>query len=306
MPQTDRARSGAVALVTGASRGIGKGIAGELAAAGATVYFTARSTSEDPERPGTIGATADEIAQAGGRGIAIRCDHHVDAEVAEVFERIRKDEGRLDVLVNNATADMGSMVGKRSWELPFELWDDVIGVGLRSHYVASVHAARMMIPQRSGLIVNVSSHGSREYLMGVIYGVGKAGVEKLTTDLAQELQEYGVAVISIWPGLVKSENRLVHAERQPDGRLTLFGLDLSFAETPAFPGRAVVALASDEQRMQRTGRAFWVKDLALDYGFTDVDGTIPDAEKLHASLKQNAPDYWADVVGTRDKPGGDA
>jgi NAD(P)-dependent dehydrogenase (short-subunit alcohol dehydrogenase family) len=306
MPQTDRALSGAVALVTGASRGIGKGIAGELAAAGATVYFTARSTSEDPERPGTIGATADEIAQAGGRGIAIRCDHHVDAEVAEVFERIRKDEGRLDVLVNNATADMGSMVGKRSWELPFELWDDVIGVGLRSHYVASVHAARMMIPQRSGLIVNVSSHGSREYLMGVIYGVGKAGVEKLTTDLAQELQEYGVAVISIWPGLVKSENRLVHAERQPDGRLTLFGLDLSFAETPAFPGRAVVALASDEQRMQRTGRAFWVKDLALDYGFTDVDGTIPDAEKLHASLKQNAPDYWADVVGTRDKPGGDA
>jgi NAD(P)-dependent dehydrogenase (short-subunit alcohol dehydrogenase family) len=306
MPQTDRALSGAVALVTGASRGIGKGIAGELAAAGATVYFTARSTSEDPERPGTIGATADEIAQAGGRGIAIRCDHHVDAEVAEVFERIRKDEGRLDVLVNNATADMGSMVGKRSWELPFELWDDVIGGGLRSHYVASVHAARMMIPQRSGLIVNVSSHGSREYLMGVIYGVGKAGVEKLTTDLAQELQEYGVAVISIWPGLVKSENRLVHAERQPDGRLTLFGLDLSFAETPAFPGRAVVALASDEQRMQRTGRAFWVKDLALDYGFTDVDGTIPDAEKLHASLKQNAPDYWADVVGTRDKPGGDA
>ena len=303
---TDRPLSGAVALVTGASRGIGKGIAGELAAAGATVYFTARSTSEDPERPGTIGATADEIEQAGGRSVAIRCDHHVDADVAEVFDRIRKDEGRLDVLVNNATADMGAMVGKRSWELPFELWDDVIGVGLRSHYVASVHAARMMIPQRNGLIVNVSSHGSREYLMGVIYGVGKAGVEKLTTDLGQELHEYGVAVISIWPGLVKSENRLVHAERQPDGRLTLFGLDLSFAETPAFPGRAVVALASDEERMQRTGRAFWVADLAREYGFTDVDGTIPDAEKLHESLKQNAPDYWGDVLGTRDKPGSDA
>jgi NAD(P)-dependent dehydrogenase (short-subunit alcohol dehydrogenase family) len=289
---------GSVALVTGASRGIGKGIAIELATAGATVYFTARSTAEDPERPGTIGATAAEIEAAGGRAVALACDHHDDAQVAEVFERIRKDEQRLDVLVNNATADLSSMVGKRSWELPFELWDDVIGVGLRSHYVASVHAARMMIPERQGLIVNVSSHGSREYLMGVIYGVGKAGVEKLNADMAKELREYGVAVISIWPGLVKSENRLVNAERQPDGRLTLFGLDLSFAETPHFPGRAVVALAADEKRLERTGRAFWVADLARDYGFTDIDGTIPDAEKLHEELKRGAPEFWAEVLGT--------
>jgi len=287
-----------VALVTGASRGIGKGIAIELATAGARVYFTGRSTAWDPQRPGTIAATAEEIRAQGGQAIAIQCDHHADAEVAEVFERIRKDEGRLDLLVNNATAELGAMVGKRFWELPIDLWDDVIGVGLRSHYVATVHAAPMMISQRRGLVVNVSSHGSREYLMGVIYGVGKAGVEKLTADTSKELREFGVAVISIWPGLVKSENRLVNAERQADGRLMLYGLDLSFAETPHFPGRAVVALAADEARMLRTGRAFWVADLARDYGFTDVDGTIPDAEKLHEQLKQSAPPFWRDVLGS--------
>ena len=287
-----------VALVTGASRGIGKGIAVELATAGAKVYFTGRSTAWDPQRPGTIAATAEEIRAQGGEAIPIQCDHHADAEVAEVFERIRRDEGRLDLLVNNATAELGAMVGKRFWELPIDLWDDVIGVGLRSHYVATVHAAPMMISQRRGLVVNVSSHGSREYLMGVIYGVGKAGVEKLTADTSKELREFGVAVISIWPGLVKSENRLVNAEKQADGRLMLYGLDLSFAETPHFPGRAVVALAADEARMSRTGRAFWVADLARDYGFTDVDGTIPDAEKLHEQLKQDAPPFWRDVLGS--------
>ncbi len=290
--------AGKIALVTGASRGIGKGIALELATAGAKVYFTGRSTTEEPQRPGTIQRTADEIAQAGGRCVALRCDHHQDAEVAAVFERIREDEGRLDVLVNNATTDLGSMIGRKFWELPIELWDDVIGVGLRSHYVASWHAAHLMVPQGHGLIVNVSSHGSREYLMGVTYGVGKAGLEKLTADTAKELRDHGVAVISIWPGLVKSENRLVNAETLPDGRVMLFGLDLSHAETPHFPGRAVVALAADEDPMRRTGRAFWVAELAREYGFTDIDGSIPDAEKLHEQLKTSAPAFWRDVLGT--------
>jgi NAD(P)-dependent dehydrogenase (short-subunit alcohol dehydrogenase family) len=255
---------GQIALVTGASRGIGKGIAQELAGAGAKVYFTGRTRSEDPARPGTVGRTEDGIRAQGGEAVGLVCDHHDDAAVSAVFERIAKDEGRLDLLVNNATAELSSMIGKRFWELPTALWDDVIGVGLRSHYVASAHAARLMVPRRRGLIVNVSSHGSREYLMGVVYGVGKAGVEKLTADTAKELHEHGVAVISIWPGLVKSESRLVNAERTPDGRLVLFGLDLSHAETPHFPGRAVVALAADEGRMQRSGRAFWVAELARD------------------------------------------
>jgi NAD(P)-dependent dehydrogenase (short-subunit alcohol dehydrogenase family) len=155
-----------------------------------------------------------------------------------------------------------------------------------------------MVPRRQGLIVNVSSHGAREYLMGVVYGIGKAGVDKHTSDAAKELRDHGVAVISIWPGLVKSESRLVNAERTPDGKLMLFGLDLSAAETPHFPGRAVVALAADRGRIRRSGRSFWVAELAREYGFTDLDGTIPDAEKLHEQLKQTAPAFWRDVLGT--------
>lgn len=292
---------GQVALVTGASRGIGKGIAIELAVAGAKVYFTGRTTSEDAQRPGTVARTEQEIKDAGGQGIGIVCDHHNDEQVAAVFERIRKEEGRLDILVNNATAEMSSMVGQNFWELPLDLWDDLIGVGLRSHFVASWHAAPIMVAQSKGLIINVSSHGSREYLMGVTYGVGKAGVEKLTADTARELKPHGVAVISIWPGLVKSENRMALAEKTPDGRDVLFGLDLTGAgESPQFPGRGVVALASDPDIMSRTGTKAWCADLAREYGFTDIDGTIPDAEKLHLQLKNdpNLPDFWRNVVGT--------
>ena len=288
---------GQVALVTGATRGIGKGIAHELAVSGAKVYLTGRTTIEDPQRPGTVDRSEREIREAGGIAVGGVCDHHRDDQVAAVFERIQKDDGRLDILVNNATAEMGSMVGKNFWELPVELWDDLIGVGLRSHYVASWHAAPIMIKQGRGLIVNVSSHGSREYLMGVSYGVGKAGVEKLTTDAAKELRPHGVSVISIWPGMCKSENRLVNAETMADGRVMLFGLDLAYAETPHFPGRGVVALATSDDPLARSGQAFWVADLAREFGFTDIDGTIPDAEKLHAQLKQGAPDFWREVLG---------
>lgn len=296
---TDKPLAGKIALVTGASRGIGKGIAIELALNGAKVYFTGRTTSEDPMRPGTVAATQKEIEAAGGQGVGLVCDHHRDEEVEEVFKYIRDEEGRLDLLVNNATAELGMMVGQPFWQLPISLWDDVIGVGLRSHYVASWHAAPMMISQSQGLIVNVSSHGSREYLMGVAYGVGKAGVEKLTRDTAHELRNLGVAVISIWPGLVKSENRMALAEKTPDGRTLLFGLDLTnFGETPHFPGRAVVALASDDAVIGKTGQSFWLADLAREYGFTDIDGSIPDAEKSHRQLLESAPAFWRNVLGS--------
>jgi dehydrogenase/reductase SDR family member 1 len=301
MMEVVRPLEGKIALVTGASRGIGKGIALELAENGATVYFTGRSTTEDTMRPGTIAATAQEIAELGGTGVGMVCDHHKDDQVAAVFEQIKADAGRLDILVNNATAEMGAMVGQPFWKLPIDIWDDLIGVGLRSHYVASWHAAPLMIEQGEGLIVNVSSHGSREYLMGTCYGVGKAGVEKLTKDTAHELREHGVSVISIWPGMVKSENRLVNAETTPDGRVMLFGLDLEHAETPHFSGRSVVALAQDSDHMSKTGQHFWLADLAKEYGFTDIDGKVPDAEKLHEQLLHGAPEFWQDVLGGRTK-----
>jgi dehydrogenase/reductase SDR family protein 1 len=295
----DKSLTGKVALVTGATRGIGKGIAIELAAAGARVYFTGRSTTEDPMHPGTVAATEQEIADAGGQAVGLVCDHHVDEQVEAVFDRIKSDAGRLDILINNATAEMSSMVGVPFWELPISIWDQVIGVGLRSHYVASRYAAPVMITQGGGLIINISSHGSREYLMGVSYGVGKAGLEKLTKDTAKELREHNVGVISIWPGLVMSENRLALAEKTEDGRTELFGLDTSYGESPHFSGRAAVALASDSDYMSRTGNAFWLADLARDYGFTDIDGSIPDAEELHNYLKSGAaPAFWRDVLGT--------
>ena len=141
----NKSLNGKVALVTGASRGIGKGIALELAENGATVYFTGRTTTQDPMRPGTIAATQREIDELGGTGVGLVCDHHDDTQVAAVFEKISAEAGRLDILVNNATAEMGSMVGQPFWKLPIELWDNVIGVGLRSHYVASWYAAPLMV-----------------------------------------------------------------------------------------------------------------------------------------------------------------
>src|SRR5690349_17919023 len=153
---------GKIALVTGGSRGVGKGIALGLGEAGATVYITGRTIKEGVgQGPGTITGTADEVTRLGGQGIAVRCDHSNDAEVEGVFQRIQNEQGRLDILVNNVFAlpDQGLPMGVPFWELPLNIWDRMHTVGLRSHYVASVFAARMMVPQQHGFIANISSHG---------------------------------------------------------------------------------------------------------------------------------------------------
>jgi NAD(P)-dependent dehydrogenase (short-subunit alcohol dehydrogenase family) len=286
-----------VALVTGASRGIGKGIALELGAAGATVYFTARSLEEDPANPGTLDATARDIAELGGKGIPLRCDHHDDQQVRAVFERIAAQEGRLDVLVNNACAavDMARMIGRKFWEIPIDVYDECNDVGTRSAYVASALAVPMMLGHTKGLIVNVSSHGAEEYLMGVAYGVGKAALDRITRDTARELRDTGVSVVSIWPGLVRTEHLMVQAEER-DGRHYVHGLDLSGAEWPRFSGRAVVALAGDPNVARRSGGSFWVAGLARDYGFTDVDGRLPGIGP-RAQLPEDVPPFWKLVQG---------
>jgi NAD(P)-dependent dehydrogenase (short-subunit alcohol dehydrogenase family) len=273
---------GRVAVVTGASRGIGKGIALELGAAGATVYLTGRTVSQQGPLPGTIGETAEEVSALGGEGIAVQCDHHDDDRVAAVFERVEKEHNRLDVLVNNvfAAPDLVQWLGKPFWELPTRAWDEVIDVGVRSHYVASALAAPRMIKQRAGLIANISSSGAIQYAHNVPYGVGKAALDKMTADMAHELSPHGVAVVSLWPGLVKTELVMFGAQQGPDGSAQLdLGeegtFDLSGAETPRFIGRAVVALATDPDVMARSGRAHTVADLAREYGFTDLDGRAP-------------------------------
>jgi len=270
-----------VAIVTGASRGIGKGIALELGASGAVVYVTGRSVDAGAI-PGTVGETAAQITELGGTGIAVACDHHDDEQVRAVFERIEAEHGRLDVLVNNvySAPDLVPWLNKKFWELPIGAWDQVIDIGTRSHYVASVYGAPLMFRNGSGLIVNVSSSGAVTYAHNVVYGVGKAAVDKMTADMAVELVGTGVNVVSLWPGLVRTE--MLEMGAQTDGDQTYIELpgegrfDLSGAETPRFLGRAVVALADAPDIAERSGRAFTSADLARQLGFTDVDGRIPE------------------------------
>lgn len=272
---------GRVAVVTGASRGIGKGIALELGAAGATVYLTARTIEPGPV-PGTIGETVAEIEALGGEAVGVVCDHHDDAAVAALFERVRRDAGRLDVLVNNvySAIDLAPWLGRPFWEIPPEAWDQVIDVGVRSHYVAAVLAAPMLLASDAGLIVNISSSGSVQYAHNVLYGVGKAALDKMTADMAHDLADRDVTVVSIWPGLVRTEIVELGAHRTDDGRavLDLPGegtFDLADAETPRFVGRGVVALATDPTVRARNGTAATSLSLSHDYGFADVDGRVP-------------------------------
>ncbi len=263
--------AGAVAVVTGASRGIGKGCAIELGAAGATVYLTGRTLEEGRAAlPGTIGATAEAVDAAGGRGIAVACDHRDDAQVEKLFARVADEQGRLDLLVNNAFAIPPELTsGKPFWELPISNWDDMIDVGTRSAYVASLHAARLMVPAKDGLIANVSSSGAAEYAWHVVYGVGKCALDRFTADAAHELAPWGVSVVSLWPGLVRTE-------RTEQAAAALPTLDFEGAESQRFTGRAVTALAADPERARFSGRAIPSRTLADEYGFTDVDGTLPN------------------------------
>ena len=264
------ALAGCVAIVTGASRGIGKGCALELGAAGATVYVTGRTVEEGAASlPGTIGATAEAVDREGGHGIAVACDHRQDAQVEALFERVAKEQGRLDVLVNNAFSIPPELTsGRKFWEVPLSHWDDMIDVGPRSAYVASVFAARAMIGKKSGLIANISSSGAKKYAWHVCYGVGKAALDRITADTAHELADHRVAVVSLWPGLVLTE-------RIERNRKHLPGLDRVHAESQRFTGRAVVAVASDPKRIEKTGQVLICYEIAHEYGFTDIDGRQP-------------------------------
>ncbi|WP_280405148.1 SDR family NAD(P)-dependent oxidoreductase [Nocardia brasiliensis] len=273
---------GRIAVVTGASRGIGKGIAVELGAAGATVYVTGRS--DTPGRlPGTVGETAAAVDAAGGVGVPFVCDHRDDDAVRGLFEQIRTAHGRLDVLVNNVynSPAAARWLGRPFWEVPPKAWDETFDIGVRSHYVASVYAAPLLIAA-DGLIVNISSPGAERYMHNAVYGVAKAALDRLTADLAHNLADTGVTAVSLWPGIVDTELlQLVPADAEGRRVVTLPGegaFDLAEAETPRFPGRAVVALAADAERRARTGSAWRVADLAKAYGFTDVDGRVPRAD----------------------------
>ncbi|MFR9750161.1 SDR family NAD(P)-dependent oxidoreductase [Nocardia sp. 004] len=269
---------GKIAVVTGASRGIGKGIALELGAAGATVFVTGRSVAQG-KLPGTVHTTAADIDAMGGVGIPFVCDHRDDDAVRRLFELIRDEHGRLDVLVNNVynSPAAARWLGKPFWEVPPAVWDESFDVGVRSHYVAGVYAAPLLI-ESGGLIVNISSPGAIGYMHNAVYGVAKSAVDRLTVDMAHDLSGTEVTVVSLWPGIVDTE-LLQRVPPDVHGRrlITLPGagtFDLAEAQTPRFCGRAVVALATDTGRHSRTGSPWRVADLAEHYGFTDIDGRI--------------------------------
>ncbi len=268
--------AGRVVLVTGASRGIGKGVALALGDAGATVYVTGRTErTEDATVPlsGTIHETAALVTQAGGVGHAVRCDHSDDGRVAAVFARIMEEQGRLDVLVNNAWAGyQAKQRGKGSgfqtafWKAPPTMWDSMFTVGARSHYVASVYAATIMVRQGTGLIVQMSAGAGQNYSGNVAYGVSKAAVNRMATDMAYELRAANVTVLALCPLIVATEMIMAH-RKSP--RLE------KWMETPWFVGRVVLALATDSRIMEKTGHTCMTRALAAEYGFTDVGGHQP-------------------------------
>ncbi len=251
---------GKVALVTGGTRNVGKGIALALGEAGATVYVTGRSITDND---------AKGITKAGGKGIAITCDHSSDVEVLKLFDMIKEKEGKLDILVNNAWGGYNRLRNRSQykgfkwkdnfWRQPLEMWDEMNQVGVRSNYVASVYSTRLMLEQESGLIVNISFYSSRKYYDNVAYGVAKAAVDKMTMDMAVELKKSNITCVSLYPGYIDDKKKTPNPKR----------------ESSQYVGRAIVALASDENIKARSGQILVAAEIGKEYGLVDIDGTQP-------------------------------
>lgn len=252
-----------ISVVTGASRGAGEGIAVGLARAGGTIYVTGRSAD-------TIEATARQVDEAGGTGIAVVCDHSDDAQVEALFERVRADHGRLDLLVNNATDLPDGLTDRLPfWEKSLEQLR-LLDVGMRSHYVATHYAAPLMVAE-GGLVVNTSSPGGTCYMHGPAYGAGKAAIDKMAHDMAVDFKPHDVAMVSLWLGLLLTERLKEAAAADPER----MGPIAAQADTPEFNGLLIDALANDPAYMEKSGQVFYCAELAREYGVTDVDGKVP-------------------------------
>ncbi|XP_017276273.3 dehydrogenase/reductase SDR family member 1 isoform X1 [Kryptolebias marmoratus] len=285
--------SGWVCVVTGASRGIGKGIALQLSEAGATVYITGRQEK-------TLKQTAAQVNERGGKCVPVVCDSTKDDDIEAFFERIKQEQGgRLDILVNNAYAGVQNIfenTEKKFWETDPSVWDSINNAGLRGHYIFSVHGARLMVAQGRGLIVTISSLGGLRYIFNVAYGVGKAACDRLAADMAWELKSRGVASVSLWPGAVQTELiRQFIVEKEDVNSL----LKETFAsgETTELSGKCIVNLAKDKNLMALTGKVLMTCDLAKRYGFNDIDGrSITDYTSLKYLLTRVPYLSWLSAV----------
>lgn len=261
-----------VAVVTGASRGAGLGIAHALGSHGCTVYVTGRTERAGQSAlSGTIHQTAELVTAAGGEGIAVAVDHADDKQTKALFDRVAREQGRLDILVNNAAVIRDEMMARTPfWEKPIDIID-ILDVGLRSGYVATVYAAPLMIPQGRGLVVFTSAPGAAHYVFGPSYGVHKAGVDKMAADMAVDFKEFGVASLSIWMGILLTErfkNLMAAAPEKLGGMLEI-------AETPELTGHLIWALFNDPDLMSRSGQTWIGAELAREFNIEDDGGRQP-------------------------------
>jgi NAD(P)-dependent dehydrogenase (short-subunit alcohol dehydrogenase family) len=267
--------AGKIAVVTGASRGIGKGIALALADEGATVYVTGRTVTPGTyPLPGTVGETAAEVSRRGGKGVAVQVDHANDDQVAALFEQVRREQGRLDILVNNAFSLPDTLTEPQPfWEKPLSYWE-MVDVGVRSSYVAAWHAARIMVPQKSGLIVATSGYVGVTYTYGVVFGTCKSAVDRMARDMAIELKPHTVASLSLWLGLTFTERAERALRSNPEMKAQTV-TNPTVGSSIEFPGRVIAALAKDPDIMKRSGGTYIAAEIARDYSVTDVDGKVP-------------------------------
>ncbi|MEY2943526.1 MAG: hypothetical protein RLY97_1540 [Pseudomonadota bacterium] len=264
------ALSGKVAVITGASRGIGKGIACVLAEQGATVYVTARTVNAGGHAlPGSIAETVAEVEKRGGKAIGVALDLLDDAAIAALFAQVQSEQRRLDILVNNAMAIPQEMTERKPfWEKSLANWE-ICDTGLRAAFVAAHHAAKIMVPQQSGLIVAMSGYVGRTYTYDVIFGTTKSATDRMARDMAVELKPHGVASLSLWQGFTTTERAQENLKNVPGMAAQL---NAAAGSSPEFPGRVIAALAADAHVMAKSGGTFINAELAGEYGISDIDG----------------------------------
>ncbi|HYR83092.1 MAG TPA: SDR family NAD(P)-dependent oxidoreductase [Terriglobia bacterium] len=285
MSSSDRRQAqslqGKTAVVTGASRGAGRGIALSLGEAGATVYVTGRSVRGETTTenlPGTIDETAEAVTARGGKGIAVRCDHTVDADVEQLFARVQREQGQIDLLVNNAWGGYEQHDYRKFaapfHEQPLRHWDGMFTAGVRAALVAGRFAVSLMLPQKRGLIVNITAWDQNKFLVNLFYDVAKNAINRMTYGLARELRPHNIAAVALAPGFIRTER--VAGAFEAAGNKDY----LNFTESPEYAGRAVVALAADPNVLEKSGKILTAGDLAEEYGFTDIDGRRIPAFRL--------------------------
>ena len=301
-----RALVGKVALVAGGTRGAGRGIAVELGAAGATVYVTGRSTRDgrsEMNRPETIEETAELVTKAGGRGIAVRVDHLVPAEVQALVQRIETESGALHILINDIFGATHIEWNKTVWDSDLEYGLHLLRLGIDTHAITSHFAIPLLLKQPGGLLVEVndgtSQYNATRYRNSFFYDLAKAGVQRMAFALAHELRESATTVVELTPGWLRSE-AMLEAFKVSEANwrdATVHIPHFAISETPAFVGRAVVALASDAKVARWHGQSLSSGALAREYGFTDMDGSQPDAWRYLLEVQEAGKP--ADVTGYR-------